>query len=151
MRANYTMFWILAGFFVLADVLYTVWSVLDPSHGNPSSHYGGGYQGIDWVGTLAIGLTAVLAAFIGFFMMMTYRAQKGELPEDRLDATIEEGDAEQGFFSPWSWWPIMLAGSVALLFTGLAVGPWICFIGGAVTVVALIGWHFEYYRGIHAH
>ncbi len=46
---------------------------------------------------------AVLAAFIAFFLTRAYRAQGGELPEDREDANFEDGDAEVGFFSPWSW------------------------------------------------
>ena len=75
------------------------------------------------------------------------REQNGELPEDRLDANIDDGDAELGFFSPWSWWPILLAGWAALAFLGLAVGPWITFIGVPLALICLVGWVYEYYRG----
>ena len=54
---------------------------------------------------------AVLSAFIAFYLGRVHREQGAELPEDRLDANIDDGDAELGFFSPWSWWPIMLAAS----------------------------------------
>jgi hypothetical protein len=30
------------------------------------------------------------------------------------------------------------------------VGFWICFIAGALTLVAIVGWVFEYYRGYFA-
>ena len=52
---------------------------------------------------------------IAFYLGRVHRAQGGELPEDRLDANIDDGDAEQGHFSPWSWWPIMLASAAALM------------------------------------
>lgn len=136
MRTNARLFWILAGFFLFADIVYIAWSFLDPSHGR-----------IEWVGALTIGLTAVLAAFIAFYLGRVYQSQGGELPEDRLDARIEDGEAEQGHFSPWSWWPAILAASVATVFLGVAIGPWIAFIGAALAVVALVGWVYEYYRG----
>ena len=51
-----------------------------------------------------------------------HKAQGGELPEDILTADIDDGDPELGEFSPWSWWPIVLALSAAIVFIGLAVG-----------------------------
>ena len=140
MRANSTMFWILAGFFWLSDAVYTMWSLLDLNH-----------LKVEWVGTVAIGLSGVLAAFIAFYIGRTHAGQGGELPEDRVDAAIDDGEAEQGFFSPWSWWPVMIGASLALMFTGLAVGIWITFIGAAVLIVSIIGWQYEYYRGYFAH
>lgn len=151
MRANSILLWFLFGFFILADALYFTWSLWDSTHGNVTSHVGGGIKGVDWVGTLGIGLAGVLSALIAFFISRAHRAQGGELPEDRIDATIEDGDAELGHFSPWSWWPVMLAGSATLVFLGVAVGVWIAFIGGALAIVSIIGWQYEYYRGLFAH
>jgi hypothetical protein len=98
-------------------------------------------------GTVALTLTTVLAAFIAFYLGRVHSAQGAELPEDRIDANIDDGDAELGFFSPWSWWPILLAGAAALGFLGLAVGFWITFIAVPLVLVALVGWVYEYYRG----
>jgi hypothetical protein len=145
MGTNARLFWILAGFFFLADVAYIVWSLL--ASANPSAQTD---PAIEWVGTIAIGLTGVLSGFIAYYLGRVHKSQGGELPEDRLDANIDDGEAEQGHFSPWSWWPIVLAGSAALVFLGVAIGPWIAFIGAAILVVSLVGWVFEYYRGYFA-
>ena len=136
MRAIVIMFWILAAFFGLAAIVYGVWSALDEVD-----------PGMEWAGTVALSLTTVLAAFIAFYLGRVHKAQGAELPEDRIDANIDDGDAELGFFSPWSWWPIILATGAALAFLGLAIGFWITFIAIPVVIVALVGWVYEYYRG----
>ena len=138
MRANTNLFWILFAFMLLADVAYTIWSLL---------YFNGE---IEWVGTIAIGLAAILSAFLAFYLSRVHKAQGAELPEDRLDSNIDDGDPEMGFYSPWSWWPIILAGGGALLMLGLAVGIWLSFIAAALTLVAIVGWVFEYYRGYFA-
>jgi uncharacterized membrane protein len=145
-RANSILFRILALFFVLADAAYIVWSIISPTH--PTKEW---YDGIEWVGAIGIALSALLSTLISFFLWFSHRGQGGELPEDLENAEIDDGEAEQGFFSPWSWWPIMLALSAGLVFGGLAVGVWISIIGVGVLVVSLIGWQYEYYRGYFAH
>jgi hypothetical protein len=138
MRANVNLFWILFVFFVLADAAYTIWFYIAHHAWEP-------------VGTMGIGLVGIMAAFIAFYLGRTLSAQNGDLPEDRPDANIEDGDAELGHFSPWSWWPILLAGSAALIFLGVAAGLWIVPIGMAVGAICLVGWVFEYYRGNFGH
>jgi hypothetical protein len=138
MKTNASLFWILGAFFILADGIYTVWSLIDTGV-------------VEWVGTVGIALTGILSFFIAFYLGRAHSALGGELPEDLLDANIEDGDAEQGFFSPWSWWPVMLGASAALVFLGIAVGFWIAIIGAVVVVVSHIGWQYEYYRGYFAH
>jgi len=139
MGTNVRLFWILAGFFFFGSALYTVWSLIDPAHNK-----------VEWVGTITIALSGALAVLIAFYLARVHKSQNGELPEDRLDANIDDGDAEQGHFSPWSWWPIVLAGSAALMVLGLAIGPWISFIGAGILIVSLVGWVYEYYRGYFA-
>jgi hypothetical protein len=139
MKANISLYWILAVFFALLAAVYVVWCLLDPMQGS-----------IEWVGTFGIALSGVLVAFVAFYLDKVHKAQGGELPEDLLDANIDDGDPELGFFSPWSWWPIMLAASAALLFLGLAVGFWISYIAVGVGVISLVGWIYEYYRGLFA-
>ncbi len=102
------------------------------------------------VGLLGILLVAGLSGMIGGYLGFTAR-RVGLRPEDRNDAEIHEGAGEQGHFSPWSWWPLVLGLSCAGGFLGLAVGWWIVFIAAGLAVVALVGWVFEYSRGDHAH
>ncbi|GAA1783832.1 cytochrome c oxidase subunit 4 [Agromyces lapidis] len=139
MRANVILFWILTVFFVIMAGVYVAWSWVDNA-----SH---GLNHPEWAGTVTISLSAILSGFIAFYLGRVHKAQGAELPEDRLDANIDDGDAELGFFSPWSWWPIMLAGAAALLFLGLAVGFWISFIAVGIGLISLVGWVYEYYRG----
>jgi len=138
MKTNATLFWILAIFFFLMCAIYVLWSLLDTGQ-------------VEWAGTLGIGLAGMLGAFLAFYMGRSHATQGGELPEDRLDANIDDGDPEMGFFSPWSWWPIILAAGCSLIFLALAAGMWIIYIGAALTAVALVGWVYEYYRGNFAH
>ena len=69
----------------------------------------------------------------------------------RLDAEIEEGAGEYGFFSPHSWWPLFVAMAVAFTAVGVAVGWWMTAIGFLAIILTVIGWVFEYYRGEFQH
>jgi hypothetical protein len=133
MKTNATLFWILAIFFFLMGAVYTVWNIIDTGQ-------------VEWAGTVAIPLAGMLSVFLAFYMSRSHGAQGGELPEDRLDANIDDGDPELGHFSPWSWWPILLAFACGLVFLALAVG-----IGAALVAVSLVGWVYEYYRGNFVH
>ena len=139
MRSNIVVWWVITGFFLVTSALYTVWSLLDTNHGY-----------VEWVGTIALLFVAFMGAMIALYLRKTYRAQGGELPEDVLTADIDDGDPELGEFSPWSWWPIVLAFSAALAILGLAVGVWLFPIGLGVFVIAIVGWVYEYYRGYFA-
>ncbi len=137
MRVNAVMFWILTVFFALVATLYGVWSAIEYTH-------------VEWVGLIALALCGVLSGFIAFYLDRVHASQGGELPEDKLDSNIDDGDAELGFFSPWSWWPIMVAAALTLFMLGLAAGFWMCFIAVGILAVSLVGWVYEYYRGVFA-
>ena len=134
MKTTINLFWILTGFFGLLTVVYIAWSIIDTGS-------------VEWVGSVAIGLCALLSAFIAAYLQLVYRNQGGELAEDRLDADIDDGEAEQGFFSPWSWWPVALAAGAALTFLGLSISFWIVAYAVPLALLALVGWVYEYYRG----
>ena len=134
MKANIVVLFFLGGFFLIADILYTVWNFI--ANGQ-----------IEIIGSITILLSAILAGFIGFFLNMVNRSQGGILlPEDR-DADIDDADPELGHFSPWSWWPFVLGLGLFFMFLGLAVGYWICFIAVPLALVGVVGWNYEYYRG----
>jgi len=137
MKTNIRVLLVLAVYFFVVATLYTGWSLID-------------HQSVEWAGTLAIGLSGVLTIFIAFFLQVQFKNQGGELPEDRLDADIDEGDPELGFYSPWSWWPVILAAGAGIALLGFAVGIWIAFYAIPLVLVALVGWTYEYYRGYFA-
>lgn len=143
MKTNVNLWWILAGFFLLVTAVYTGWNIIEHS----SKPW---YNAIEWVGTIALLFSAAMSVMIGFYVNRVHRAQGGELPEDTLTADIDDGDPEIGEFSPWSWWPLVLAFSAALGMIGLAVGYFLLPIAGAVFLVAIVGWVYEYYRGYFA-
>lgn len=137
MKTNIVVFSILAIYFGLLATVYTVWSLIADG-------------AMEWTGSLAIALSGVLCLLIAFFLQIQFKNQGGELPEDRLEANIDDGDAELGFFSPWSWWPVTLAAGAAIAFAGLAVGFWVALYGLPLVLIGLVGWSYEYYRGYFA-
>jgi hypothetical protein len=141
MGATTKLFWILTAFCFASAAGYIIWNLADKEFSGK----------VEPVGTVALLLVGLLSALIAFYVGRVYKGQGGELPEDRLDANIDDGEAEQGFFSPWSWWPIMLGASAALMFTGLAVGNWLCFIAVVLAAVSIVGLIFEYQRGYFGH
>jgi hypothetical protein len=102
------------------------------------------------LGVTAMLLTAGLSLLIGAYFWVTSR-RIDPRPEDDPDGEISMGAGDQGLFAPFSYWPLALAIGCAILFAGLAIGWWLFLIGLAVTVIMLIGWTFEFYRGDHAH
>ncbi len=81
----------------------------------------------EWVGILGVLLVGGLAGMIGAYLAFTGK-RVGMRPEDRSDAEIHEGAGEQGHFSPWSWWPLVLGLASAAGFLGMAIGFWIVYI-----------------------
>lgn len=140
MRSNVAIWWIMAGFFLATAALYVGWNIV--AHPNLPL-----VNAIEWAGGITLLFTALMSAMIAVYLHLTHRAQGGELPEDILTADIDDGDPELGEFSPWSWWPMVLAGSAAIFMIGLAVGHFLLPVGLAIFVIAIVGWVYEYYRG----
>lgn len=137
MKANIAMFWIIAIFFAIVTATYIIWNLLH-------------HQMLEWTGTLAIFGATLLAGFIAFYLGLVARKQGGVLIEDREDGDIDDGDPETGFFSPWSWWPILLAFAAAIMALGLSIGGyafWLAFLSAPLYIIAVVGWIYEYYRG----
>lgn len=140
MRDNVILWWVLTGFFLLVAVIYTVWHIL----AYPELV---GAAKVEWVGSTALLFAAFMGAMVAVYLQRTHTAQGGELPEDILTADVDDGDPELGEFSPWSWWPIVLAASAGVFLVGMAVGHFLLPIGVALFAVAIVGWVYEYYRG----
>lgn len=104
----------------------------------------------DWTGTTALVLTWGLCFLVGFYFIFT--AKRIDLrAEDDPNARIEDSAGELGFFSPHSWWPLLLAGAGAVGFLGLVFGLWLFALAVPFFAYAVFGFVMEYYRGEHAH
>lgn len=119
-------------FFIPVGLIYAVWS------------------GGEAVGTIGLPLVGGLVGMIGGYFALLARRIDAR-PEDDEHAEIADGAGEQGVFSPWSWWPLVLGGAAAVAFAALAVGWWLLVLAVPLAVVGLVGWVFEHSRGIHAH
>jgi len=108
------------------------------------------YFSKDPTGTVALALSVGLAFLTGFYLLFTGR-RLPERPEDNPDAEIEEGTGELGFFSPHSWWPLYVGLAAAIAAIGVAIGWWLFLIGLLALFLTVIGFVFEYYRGVWAH
>jgi hypothetical protein len=137
MKANVSMWVVLTVFFALITTLYITWWFLT-------------YGGWDPVGTSVLAMLTFMSIFLTFYLWKTDRTQ-GIVPEDRLDANIEDGESELGFFAPWSWWPIFLGAASGLTFASLAVGWWLTFIAAPLALIGVVGYVFEHSRGQFAH
>ena len=102
------------------------------------------------VGFPAILLLVGLALMIGGYLFLQHRSV-GDTPMDRLDGEISEDHYEYGFYSPWSWWPIIIATGAGICFLGVAVGWWIFPFGAVIAFIGVFGLVYEYDRGDHAH
>jgi hypothetical protein len=104
----------------------------------------------DPTGTTALVMTTLLCVVLGFYLAIV-AGQIPERPEDRSDGEIIDGAGELGFFPPYSWWPLWAASAFGVCMLGIVFGWWLFIIGAVLGAVAVVGWIFEYYRGIHAH
>jgi hypothetical protein len=95
-------------------------------------------------------MTTLLCVLLGFYLRVVAK-QIPDRPEDRSDGEIADGAGEQGFFPPYSWWPLFCAMALAVCVLGVVIGWWLFIIGCTIGAVMVCGWIFEYYRGIHSH
>jgi len=104
----------------------------------------------DPTGTSALVMTFLLTLLVTLYLGV-HASKMEPRPEDRHDAEIADGAGELGFFPPYSWWPLWCGACLAVMVLGVVIGWWLFIIGVMLGAVALSGWIFEYYRGVHAH
>ena len=132
MKAGYKLFFFLAVFYAIVDIVY--WQV----GGEP-------------LGITAIGLSGALALTIGFYFWTNHK-RIGQQPSDNDEGEIADLAGELGFFSPHSWWPLPLALSACTAGLGLVIGWCLTVIGIGALVVSIIGFTTEYEKpGLTTH
>jgi len=132
MKVEFRLFVVIGTFFAVVGLIYGLVTHWDEP-----------------VGPFGLFLSAGVSALIGFYLWETGR-KLDPRPEDDPLALISAAEGEYGFFSPHSWWPLALAASAAVVFLGMAVGWWLVIIGMCLSVLAIVGWTYEYFRGEHA-
>ena len=104
------------------------------------------YFSRDEIGTTLLVLTGTLAFLVAFYTLYTAKRVYPR-PEDRADGEIDEADPEYGFFSPNSWWPLVVGLGAAGIALGLVFAVWFVVLSVAILMLGVIGMLFEYYRG----
>lgn len=139
MHIEARLFEIIAGFFVVVAILYGVLTALFATGGE------------EWAGTTALALTGGLALIVATFFRFVAR-RIDTRPEDYEGAEISDGAGELGFFSPHSWWPILIALSGSVTAVGIALWlPWLITAGVMFILASVAGLVFEYYVGPEKH
>ncbi|HEY2701709.1 MAG TPA: cytochrome c oxidase subunit 4 [Pseudonocardiaceae bacterium] len=136
MKVEGRLFLFIAFFAFLMAVVYAVWAKLGSTD-----------HSIEPVGLVGLLLTGGLCLIIGTYFAFVSRRLEPR-PEDNDDAEISDGAGEVGFFSPGSYWPVMLAFAAAL--GGLALAFWEIWMI-VVAIIAILfmvgGLVFEYHIG----
>ncbi|MEV6773278.1 cytochrome c oxidase subunit 4 [Nocardia sp. NPDC051030] len=138
MKVEARIFELITVFFVIVAITYGYFT-------------GQSRTGVEWAGTTAIVLSAGLALIVATYFRFV--ARRLDLrPEDYEEAEIVDGAGDLGFFSPGSFWPILLAGAGSITALGLAFFQyWLIGIGVACILVAAGGLVFEYHLGPEKH
>ena len=103
------------------------------------------------IGSLALLLSTLLAILLGFYFWFIDRRTNGFLPEDNLDGEISDRAGELGFFSPHSWWPLVLGFFMTLAGLGVLLGWWLTIIAVAGLLISIYGFLMQYQRDNSAH
>ena len=99
-------------------------------------------------GTMMLIGTCLLGLLPGSYYLWWHR-RIGDRPEDRDDATIEEGAGQIATFPNSSIWPFVLGMGAFMLVLAFAFGSWFFFPAVGLMLTALIGVTAESRRGGH--
>jgi len=97
-------------------------------------------------GTMMLVGTTLLGLLPGsYYLWWSYRMKPR--PEDRTDASIEDGDGVIGSFPNSSIWPFVLGMGLFLTVLSAVFGTWLMAPGFALVISALVGVTAESRRG----
>lgn len=134
MKVEWRIFGALAGFLLVAAIVYGWWTWYELGE-------------LEWIGTTAFLLSFLLTGMSGgYFWVVSRRIDLR--PEDRPDAEVSDAVGDVGFFSPGSYWPFGIALAVSATGIGLALWLWwLIVVGFAAVIVTAAALVLEYYTG----
>ncbi|MGK2880685.1 MAG: cytochrome c oxidase subunit 4 [Mycobacterium sp.] len=139
MHIEARLFEFLTAFFAFCAVLYT-WLTAAYADG-----------GVEWAGVTGLVMVSGMMLIIATFFRFVAR-RLDTRPEDYEDAEIADGAGELGFYSPGSWWPILIALAASVTAVGLALWlPWLIAAGVVFVLATAAGLVFEYYVAAEKH
>lgn len=93
-------------------------------------------------GTVLLGLAmAAVLMVAGWLLFQSGRV--GLRPEDRGDASPDEGAAVLGYFPTSSVWPFVIGCGAVVMAVALAFGVWLAMTGAVIVVVGIVGYAVE--------
>lgn len=111
-----------------------IYWVLVANHGHVS----------EYAGVTALLFSFAAYALIASYLILVYMRRRGQpRPEDRIDATIAEGEGEIAYFPTASMWPAGMGLGAVICAAALIWGLWYFIIGFPIFLGAVIGWLFE--------
>ena len=93
-------------------------------------------------GSAMLGLSVLAFLMVGGYLLVQAR-RHGARPEDRGDATMEEGEEELGYFPSSSVWPLVLGLGAVALANSLVFGLGLAALGLGLVVTAAVGYAAE--------
>ena len=99
-------------------------------------------------GTMMLVGTCLLGLLPGSYYYWWHR-RMGDRPEDRDDATLEDGAGQIATFPSSSIWPFVLGMGAFMLVLAFAFGIWFFFPALGLILTALVGGTAESRRGGH--
>jgi hypothetical protein len=93
-------------------------------------------------GSTMLALSVPAFLMIGAYLLLQGR-RHGLRPEDRADASLEEGDGEIGYFPSSSVWPLVLGLGAVALANSLVFGLGLAAVGAGLTITAAVAYAAE--------
>ncbi|WP_022872833.1 cytochrome c oxidase subunit 4 [Nesterenkonia alba] len=144
MKTNIVIFGGLGVFLVIVTAVYAFLTYNWESAGS------GGLQGVEWVGVICMLLAAGLGFMLWWYLRSTDK-HAGPMDGDNPEGEISDMAGNYGEFAPWSWWPLGLGATFAVLVFGVAVDWWIVLLGLIPALFFITGWVMEFNRGRYRH